>query len=69
MIRDNSEIRSECDRPALSVKYMDLFHVYEVDKSPKMFIAQILGGLYYIMNGVHWADWKFSIKLSEHVQA
>jgi len=54
---------------ALSVKYTDLVRVYEVDKSPKMSVAQILGGLYYIMEGVRWADWKFNIKLSEHVWA
>jgi hypothetical protein len=55
--------------PALSVKYTDLVRVYEVDKSPKMSVARILGGLYYITEGVRWADWKFSIKLSEHVRA
>jgi len=54
---------------ALSVKYTDLVRVYEVDKSPKMSVARILGGLYYITEGVRWADWKFSIKLSEHVRA
>ena len=54
---------------ALSVKYTDLVRVYEVDKSPKMSVAHILGRLYYITEGVHWADWKFSIKISEHVQA
>jgi hypothetical protein len=32
---------------------MDLVRVYEVDKSPKMSVARILGRLYYITEGVH----------------
>jgi hypothetical protein len=51
------------DDGAHSVKYMDLVHKNKSDKSLKVSIPRIFGGLYKTTEGVCWAHCQLSIKL------
>jgi hypothetical protein len=53
---------------AHSVKYTDLVCENKSDKSPKVSIPRIFGGLYKPTEGVRWAHCRLNIKLPKHVR-